>query len=108
MAIGFSDGSVTTTSSEATVTDTIADAVFSMYLFLHNMTATETFRIKVYVRDENAGTLRLYNNIDYTGVQSNPAIFIPPLPTKEFKVSIQRTAGTDKAVTWQLVQFTTS
>lgn len=106
MAIGFTDGTVTTTSSEATVIDSVADSAFSMWVFLHNMTATETFRIKIYAFDNNAGALRLYDSKDYSGVQASPAVYIPTLPTKEFKVSIQRTAGTDRAVTWQLVQFT--
>jgi hypothetical protein len=82
------------------------DAEFAAYVFLHNMTASETFRIKVYVRDQSAITMRQYESQDYTGVQSSPAIYIPPLLAKQYKVTIQRTVGSDKEVNWQVIEVT--
>ncbi len=104
MTLTFTDGTLTTTASEQTIVDLTADEHFAIWLFLHNMTSSETFRVKVYVKDQNTTTLRQFSTTDYTGVQASPAVFVPFLPTKEFKVTIQRTAGTDKAVTWQTAE----
>ena len=100
----FSDGTITTTASEANLFDITADNHYACWLFLHNMTATETFVIRVYVRDQNGAVMRLYEQETFTGVQAVPAIFIPFVTTKQYRVSIQRTAGTDRAVTWQRIE----
>lgn len=106
MALTFTDGTITTSASEQNLFDVTADAHYATHIFLHNMTASETFVIKVYVKDQNATTMRLYHTGTLTGVQSDPAYFIPFLPTKQYRVSIQRTAGTDRAVTWQRIDQT--
>jgi hypothetical protein len=103
MALVFADGKVTTTNSEQTLFDIIADQFFAIWLFFHNMTSTETMNLKIYVKDKNTNTMRLYQNstIVYSDISDTPAICIPFLPSKEVKVTIQRTAGTDKVITWQ-------
>jgi hypothetical protein len=106
MTYTFTDGTQATTASEANLFDLTNDAEFAAWIFLHNMTASETFTIKVYVRDQSAVSMRLYNSVDFTGVQSSPAVYIAPLLTKEFKVTIQRTAGSDKSVNWQVIEVT--
>lgn len=102
----FTDGTTTTAATETNLFDIAADNHYATWLFLHNMTATETFVIRVYVRDQNTLTMRLYEQETITGVQSIPAVFIPFVTTKQYRVSIQRTAGTDRAVTWQRIETT--
>ena len=104
MTIIFTDGSITTSASEQTIVDLTANEHFAFWLFLHNMTASETFRIKVYVKDQNLVTMRLYTTVDISGVQSDPAYFIPFVAAKQYKVTIQRTGGSDRAVTWQSIE----
>src|SRR5687768_8594358 len=106
MTLTFTDGTITTTASEQNLFDVTADAYYATHIFLHNMTATETFVIKVYVKDQNAATMRVHSTITRSGVQSDPAGFIAPMATKQYRVSIQRTAGTDRAVTWQRIDQT--
>ena len=77
-----------------------------MWLFLHNMTSTETFRIRVYVKDQNAGSMRTHIDETISGAQDPPSFYVPPVLTKEFKVTIIKTAGTNRAVTWQSVEVT--
>lgn len=101
MTITFTNGSTTSTSSEASIWDNTADRHYSGWIFTHNMTAAETIVIKVYVYDQNAATYRVWNTATLSGVQSDPAFFIPFVPTKRHKVTIQRTGGSDKAYTWQ-------
>jgi hypothetical protein len=70
------------------------------------MASGDTFRIKVYVKDQSASTLRQYLTQDYTDAQTSPAIYISPVLTKEFKVTIQKTAGTNRSVNWQTIEVT--
>jgi phenolic acid decarboxylase len=70
------------------------------------MTATETFVFKVYVYDTNATTYRIFQTITLTGVQTDPAGYIPTVLSSQYKVTVQRTAGTDKAVTWKRFEHT--
>lgn len=100
MAIIFTSGTITTSTSEDTIFDITEDRFFSTWIYLHNMTSTETFRIKIYIKDENASTLRVYLTFDVSGVQADPAYHIAFLPATEYKVTIQKTAGTNRAVTW--------
>lgn len=104
MTIAFTDGTITTNASEQTIVDLTANEHFAMLLFLHNMQSGDTFVVKVYVKDQNAGTLRQYDSQTFTNAQTSPAVFIPFLTTKEYKVTIQRTAGSDRAVTWQSIE----
>lgn len=100
MTLTFTNGTITSSATEQNLFDITTDDHYATYIFTHNMTATETIVIKVYVRDENASTMRTYQTETLTGVQADPAIFIPFVPTKQYRVSIQRTAGTDRAFTW--------
>jgi len=106
MTYTFTDGTQSTTASEVNLFDLTANEEFAAWIFLHNMTASETFRIKVYVKDQSAGSMRQYNSVDYTGVQASPALYIPPVLTKQFRVTIQRTAGSDRQVNWQTIEVT--
>lgn len=106
MVLAFSNGTITSSASEQNLFDVTADAHFATYVFRHNMQAGDTVTIKVYVLDENTATMRLYQTESYSEVQADPALFIPFMPTKQYRVSIQRTAGTDRAYTWQRIQST--
>jgi hypothetical protein len=102
MALSFTDGNVTTNGTEQTIWDITADKHFAGWIFTDNMTATETISIKVWVQDTNdTATLKKYVDTEITGAQGTPAFFIPYVPTKQHKVTIQRTAGTDRTFYWQ-------
>ena len=106
MTITFTDGTHTTSTSEDTLSEVTANAHFAFWIHLHNMASGDTFRIKVYVRDSNAGTDRLYLIQDVSGAQSSPAFYQPYVTTKKHKVTIQKTAGTNRAVTWERIEVT--
>lgn len=107
MPLTEADGTITTTASEQDLFDiTAGPKYFSTIIFLNAMTSTETFIIKVYVYDTNGATYRVYQTITLTGVQSDPAGYIPTLLSSQYKVTIQRTAGTDRAVTWKRFEQT--
>jgi hypothetical protein len=104
MVLTYSHGNVTTDGSEQNLFDITSDSHFATWIFTHNMQSGDAVTIRVYVYDENTTTLRLYDLQGLVGVQSSPAIFIPFLPSRRYKVSIQRTAGTDRLYSWQRLQ----
>lgn len=103
MALTFTDGTITTDATEKNLFDVTADENYSTYIFTHNMAAADKVEIKVYVKDENGAAMRVYQTTQLEDVQSDPAFLIPNLPTKQYKVTIKRIAGTDRAYTWQRV-----
>ncbi len=107
MTLIFTDGTITTSASEQNLFDTTTDRHFATWLFFHNQQSGDVFTVKVYVKDQNGATMRIYENrsIAFSDVSGNPAVFIPPVPTKQYKVSIQRTSGVDRAVTWQRAEM---
>jgi hypothetical protein len=108
MPISSANGTITTSVSEQTLYDITAEKQYATWLFFHNMTGTDIMAVKVYVKDDNAAVLRIYENrnVAVADVTGNPAIYIPPVITSEYKVTIQRTAGSDRAVTWKRLEVT--
>jgi hypothetical protein len=104
--VTFTAGTYTTTASEANMfTDVVDDKLHGVLIFLHNMTATETFVFKIYLYDPN-GTpaFRLFDSITLTGVQAIPARYVPLIPSRQYRITVQRTAGTDRVINYDLVK----
>lgn len=106
MGMNFFSNNITTTASEQNLFDVTADAHYATYIFTHNMVGGDEVSVKVYVKDDDGSAMRLFDTIPLIGAQSNPAYFIPFLPTKEYKVTIQRITGTDRNYTWMRVEVT--
>ena len=107
MGLVFSNGTLTTSAVEQDLfSPTASDAYYAGYIFCHNMQVGDTVVIRVYVKDQEAGTNRVFQTATLTGVQSDPAYFVPFLPTKAFRITIQRTAGTDRVYNWMRVDVT--
>lgn len=106
MTLTAFDGTITTTSSEQNLFDRTGTAHYATYIYLHNMTATETVVIKVYLKDVNATTMRALEPITLTGVQSDPVGYIAYHTAAQYKVTIQRTGGSDRAFTWLRYEVT--
>jgi hypothetical protein len=104
--VTFTDGTTTTDGTEQTLWDITADKYYGGFLFTHAMLAGDTVRVRVYVKDQNAALMRVLYDESPTGAQDPPAFFIAMVPTKQHKVTIQRTAGTDRAYTWQRAEQT--
>lgn len=106
-SIVFSNGSQTTTSSEVTLFELISDKYSRAYIFLHNMAGGDTIRFRIYIWDEFDGTYRKIEadaTHTYTGVQDPVGKRLPFEAATRYKVTVQRTAGTDRVVTWLRAQ----
>lgn len=106
MAITFTDGSTTSTASEANLFDTTGDAHYGAWIFTHNMQAGDTVIFKVYSKDQNGATMRIWITKTLQDAQTEPAYFVPFVATKQYKITVQRTSGTDRAYTWQRIEQT--
>lgn len=101
------DGTITTTASEASLFDVqTGPKYFTSIIYLHNMTSTETFRIRVYVYDSNGATYRTMIDESIAGAQDPPAYYVPTVLSSQYKITILRSAGTDRAVTWKRFEQT--
>ena len=102
MVLSFTNGNVTTNGTEQIVWNITADKHFAGWLFLNNMGANEVISVRIYVQDtDNSGALKKYIDTSISGSQGTPAFFIPYVPTKQHKVTVQLTAGSNVAVYWQ-------
>jgi len=106
MGLLFYNGTITTTTSEQNLFSVTGSAHYATYIYTHNMASGDTMVIKIYVTDVNATTERLYQTITLVDAQTDPAGFISFLPATTYRVSIQKTVGTNRAFTWLRAEVT--
>ena len=104
MAMNFFNNSITTTASEANLFDVTANAHYATYLFTNNMQNGDTVVVKWYVKDVEGATMRLFESVTLENAQTLPSFFISFLQATQYKVTIQRLAGTDRAFNWLRVE----
>ena len=100
MVLTEANGTITTTTSAQDLFDITALKHFATTVYTHNMVAGDEIELIVYVLDSNGSTMRKYRTKRIKDAQTDPAFFIPFLPASQYKVTIQRIAGTDRAYTW--------
>jgi hypothetical protein len=106
MTMTFTNGSVTTTSSEQNLFDVIGQAIYALHIFTNDMASGDIVDIKIYVKDQTGNTMRLFDTITLSGDQPADAGYIDGIPARQYKVSIQRTGGSDNTFNWDRVEIT--
>lgn len=106
MGITFTAGQTTADGTEQTLWDTTADNHFAAFIFANAMASGDTLEIRIYAYDQQNTTMRQLDLVTLYGVQSSPAYYIPYITTKEYKVTIKQTAGTNRTYAWQKIQVT--
>lgn len=100
MTLSEFDGTIVANTSEQDLFEiTTGPRHFASTVYLHNLASGNVLTIRVYIYDSNTGQFRKYEDFSYSGVQIEPAIFIPFLPTTQYRVSVQLT-GTTRTITW--------
>lgn len=89
-------GNLTTDGNEQELFSITSLNHFATYIFTEAMQSGDELTIRVQVLDDDASTLRKYLDITLVGVQASPAVFIPFLPSNQYRVTIQRVAGADR------------
>ncbi len=102
MVLTHFNGSLTSSAAEQDLfsVTTGGPKHFATWIFTQNMLATHTIQIRVYVRDENSPSEQKYIDTEISGAQTDDAFFIPFVPSDQYRVTLQRTAGTDVAYPW--------
>lgn len=92
--------------TEHTLSNPTTSKFFTGYVDLTNMTSTDTVELRVYVIAKTAGSYILYYLATYTGVQTNPLVYIGSLPSDiGFKLTLKQTAGTARTYDWKVYEF---
>jgi len=77
-------------------------AEFAGHIFLDKMEEGDSIIIRLYIKDEENGTYKLYDECIYTGVQDDPCIYVRPIIGKVgIRVTAQQITGTYKTITHQ-------
>ncbi len=101
MVLGLAgSGNETTNGSEQLLFTQAAVNHYAAYIYTQNMQLGDELTIRVFVLDDDGIALRKYLDIALTGIQLSPAVFIPFIPTGQYRLTIQRTAGVDRNYTW--------
>lgn len=102
MVLSFTNGNVTTDGTEQSLWNITADKHFAGWIFLNNMGVNEVISVRIYVQDENdSASLKKYIDTSISGSQGTPAFFIPYVPSKQHKVTVQLTSGSNIVLYWQ-------
>ncbi len=101
MALNSFDGNLTTTAGEQFFFDITALRHYATWIYMDNLTGGDSVQIRVYILDPNdTNTMKKYLDVLISDAQSNPAFYIPWVPTGQYQVSVQRITGVDKNITW--------
>ncbi len=103
-AIVLANGSLTVTTTETNLFELIADKYARCYINLKNMASGDTFRVRIYVWDENLGEYMKVEQTDYSNAQDPVGKRLPFEACSKYKVTIQKTAGVDRIVSWLRIQ----
>ena len=96
----------TVVGTEHTLTTQTNNKFFTAYIDLTNMTASDTVEIRVSIIIKTAGSHILYYLGTYSGVQSNPLVYIASLPSDlSWKLTLKQTAGTARTYDWRVFEI---
>ena len=104
------NGSTATTTSEDIFSEITSndDAYWGGMVFVPSaFTGSDAVEIRFYIYDINAATITGKNTYykKIIGDQSTtPGIYIPPTFGRRYRLTLKRTAGTDRTFTWYIIR----
>lgn len=79
------------------------DGIYQLFLDANAMTATESYRLRIYERALAAGPQRLLEEVVLTGVQPEPLYVTPALLLMHgWTFTLQKLQGTDRSFSWSI------
>jgi len=82
---------VITDNSETEVFNVSSIKHYATWLHVNQMVAGDKLVIRVFVFDDQSSVQRKYLDVEIVGAQTVPAIFIPFVPSGQYRVTIQQT-----------------
>ena len=96
-----SHGQQSTTSSEANLFEVTSGTKYhETFINLKNQTVGDTFVFKTYIWDEQLGEYFIVKTDTLAGVPTPASLMIDMRCATRYKVTVQRTAGSDRVITW--------
>ena len=90
----------TTTRSQQT-----ADGIYQLFLDLSTLTATESYRLRIYEMALSGGTQRVVEDVTISGVQDEPIYVTPALLLMHgWTFTLTKVNGTDRSIVWSIRQ----
>ena len=94
-----------TVTTEHTLTTQTGNKFYMAYVDLTNMAAGDIVEIRVSLIIKSAGSHILYYLGTYSGVQGNPLVYIPTLPSDiSWKLTLKQTTGTSRNYDWRVLE----
>lgn len=96
-------GTITSNATEQNIftTDPAGDRIYSCWINTHAMIAGDQIEVRVYQLDSQLSVMRVWQGPTViSGLQSEPSFYIHAIPTAQYRVTIKRIAGTDRAYSW--------
>lgn len=94
-----------TITTEHTLTTQTGNKFYTAYIDLTNMTTGDIVEIRVSVIVKTAGSHILYYLGTYSGAQSNPLVYIAPLPSDiSWRLTLKQTAGTGRTYDYRIYE----
>lgn len=91
--------------TEHTLTTQTGNKFYMAYIDLTNMAAADIVEIRVSLIIKAAGSHILYYLGTYSGVQTNPLVYIATLPSDiSWKLTLKQTAGTARTFDWRVLE----
>ena len=106
------NGATATSAAETTINEITSDDLeyWGAVVFIpSSFTTGDSMIIRFYVWSSSAtASLQCLYYVPLTGATSynENAIYFPPVQTKRYRITFQRTAGTDRTLKWQVTKQT--
>ena len=110
MAITFTKGTKTVTTTESDIfTPIIEETYRALYINTKNM-STNDIVVMVYIWDDTYSEYTTFEPLNQTGLTTDKMKLIPLLPVRRFKVTVRRTSGVganaDYEISYDIVKQT--
>ena len=74
---------------------------YGITIFFDDLVDDDHVQIKVLVNDpQDNDNEKIYTLFVVTDFQTDPAVFIPFLPTSSYRITAEKIAGADRTITW--------
>ena len=91
--------------TEHTLTTQTGNKFYMAYIDLTNMASGDTVEIRVSLIIKTAGSHILYYLGTYAGVQTNPLVYVPTLPSDlSWKLTLKQTTGTGRNYDYRVLE----
>lgn len=92
-------------SASTTVSAQTADGIYQLFLDLSNLTATESYRLRIYEKVQSTGAQAVIDDTTISGVQSEPVYVTAALLLLHgWTFTLTKLQGTPQTISWSIRQ----